>query len=108
MSNKWEDFIDNLIDNSGKLAKDDLKNLIKSAENDSEEFINAQGVKMERYLTQLATNAITKDEFEGYILDIKNLTEMQALKMSVAGKAKAQSLVNGISNLIINGLLKLI
>lgn len=92
----------------GTLAKDELKNLVKNAKADSEDFIKRQGAKLERYLNQLAAGQITKDQFEGYVRDIRDLTEMQALKMSVAGKASAQRLANGISNLIIDGLLALI
>jgi len=108
MNNIWEDYINNLKDESGKLAKDELKNLIISAKNDSEEFTKDQGIKLERYLNQLAANTITKAQFESYVLDIQRLTEMQALKMSVAAKARAQNLANGISSLMINGFLTLI
>jgi len=108
MGLKGEDFIDNLKDSAGKLAKDELKTLIKTAKNDSEDFIRRQGEKMEMYLIQLAEGEITKEQFEGYVLDIKDLTEMKALQMSVAAKVRAQSLAQGITNLVIDGLLKLI
>lgn len=104
----WEDFINNLKDEAGKLAKDELKDLINTAKTDSEDFIKRQGVKLERYLSQLAKDEITKDQFEGYVIDIRDLTEMQALKMRVVAKAHAQRLANGIENLIIDGLLGLI
>jgi hypothetical protein len=108
MNSIWEDFIDNLKDDAGKLAKNELKELVKNSKEDSEKFIKKQGEKMELYLNQLADGQITKKQFEGYILDIKDLTEMQALKMVVAAKARMQSLAKGIENLIINGLLDLI
>ena len=108
MGSKWEDFIDNLRDEAGKLAKDELKDLIKTAKDESEDFIKEQGQKLEIYLTQLASGQITKNQFEGYVLDIKELTEMKALQMSVAAKASAQRMVNGITDLIIDGLLMLI
>jgi len=105
---RWEDFIDNIEDSIGKLAKDELKNLIETTKSDSEDFIKRQGEKMEVYLTQLASGNITKEQFEGYIRDIQALIEMKALQMSVASKARAQSLAHGITNLIIDGLLKMI
>jgi hypothetical protein len=108
MSSIWEEFIDNLKDDSGKLAKNELKGLIKSAKDDSEEFLKEQGKKMERYLGQLANGEITKDQLEGYVLNIKDITEMKALQMSVAAKARAQRLATGITNLIVDGLLKLV
>ncbi|MEK7273676.1 MAG: hypothetical protein AAB296_08835 [Candidatus Desantisbacteria bacterium] len=105
---RWEDFIDNLKDDAGILAKDELKTLIKTVRNDSEDFIKKQGEKMERYLDQLAEGEITRAQFEGYVMDIKDLTEMQALKMSVAAKVRAQNLAQGMSDLVIKGLLTLI
>jgi hypothetical protein len=63
---------------------------------------------LDRYLNQLALSQMTKEQFEGYMRDIQDLTEMQALKMSVAAKARAQRLVQGVTDLIINGLLALI
>jgi hypothetical protein len=108
MGSNWESYIDNLKDNAGKLAKDELKGLIKTAKGDSEEFIKRQGEKMELYLSQLAAGQITKAQFEGYVIDIKDLTEMQALKMAVAAKARAQSLATGITNLVLDGLIAII
>lgn len=108
MPSNWETFIDNLKDGAGVLAKDELKNLVNTAKTDSDAFIKSQGQQLELYLSQLAAGQITKDQFEEYILDMKDLTEMEALKMSVAAKASAQRLVDGITNLVINGLLTLI
>lgn len=108
MVSKWEDFIDNLRDEAGKLAKDELKDLVKTAKEDSEEFIRRQGEKLELYLNQLAMGEITKEQFEGYILDIRDLSEMKVLEMSVEAKAKAQRLAMGIVDLILNGLISLL
>jgi hypothetical protein len=105
MSSKWEDFIDNLGNESAALLKDELRTLITTAKDDSQAFIQRQGEKLELYLNQLAEGSITKEQFEGYITDIKDLTRMQSLKMSVAGKASAQRIVKGITKLVINGLM---
>jgi len=107
MSSKWEEFIDNLKDSTGKLAKEELKTLIKTAKSDSEDFIRRQAEKIELYLIQLAEGEITKDQFEGYIQDIRDLTEMKALQMSVAAKVRAQNLAQGITNFVIHGLFKI-
>jgi hypothetical protein len=104
----WENLLNKLGTNAGDLLKGELNKFLQMAKTDSEDFIKRQGEKMELYLNQLAAGKITKDQFEGYINDIKDLTEMQALKMSVAAKARVQSLVKGITDLIINGLLTLI
>lgn len=108
MPSQWEAFIDNLIAGGKQIGKDELKTLISSTKRDANDFVRTQGEKLERYLNQLAAGQITKDEFEQSVKDLKQLTELEALRLQVAAKASAQRLVTGISELIINGLLKLI
>lgn len=90
------------------LAKEELKGLITSALDGSDAFVRKQAAKTERYLNQLATGKITKAQFEGYMKDIEDLTRMQALKLSVEAKARAQRLADGIQNLILDKMLKLL
>jgi hypothetical protein len=108
MSSSWEDFINSLKDDSLSLAKGELINLVKTTRDDSEEFLKRQGEKLELYLKQLAVGEITKKQFAGYVEDIKALTEMHALKMSVAAKARAQKLAWQIGDLILNKLVALL
>jgi hypothetical protein len=105
MSQKWEDFVEGFRDQSGKLLKEELSKLILSTKQDSEAFLQRQAEKLELYLNQLAQGVITKEQFEGYVTDIKDLTNMRSLQMSVAGKASAQRLVQGITELVIKGLM---
>jgi hypothetical protein len=108
MPKKWEKYIDGVKDDAGVLAKEELKKLVNATSNDSDQFIREQGQKMEKYLTQLAAGALTKDQFKWYIEDIKDLTEMKKLEMSVAAKASTQRIIAGINKLMIDGLLKLL
>jgi len=108
MTISWEEFITNLKDEAGALAKAELIDLVTGTRKDSNEFLKRQGRKLERYLKQLANGQITKEQLEGYMRDIKTLTETQALKMSVAAKARAQKLAQGIGELVLNKLLRLI
>ena len=85
-----------------------MEELINSAKKDSEAFIKRQGEKLELYLTQLAEGKITKREFEGYVIDIRDLARLQARKMKVRANARAQRLVKNIQQLILDSLLKLI
>lgn len=108
MPEQWEAFVDHLKDSAGLLAKEELKRLITDAKGDSSQFIQKQGMKLERYLNQLAAAEITKEAFEGYVEDLRALTEMQSLKMRVAAKASAQRFCKGIEETIFNGLLELL
>ncbi len=108
MAITWQEFIDSLKDEIGILAKEELRDLIKETKKDKNSFIKRQGEKLELYLSQLAEKKITKEQFKGYILDIIDLTRIQARKMKTRAKARAQRLVRNIRKLIINALLELI
>lgn len=104
----WKDFVNNLKDEAGSLAKSELIGLVTSTKADADEFVRKQAEKTERYLNQLASGEITKEDFVQNMKNIQRLTEMQLLKLSVAAKASAQRLSDGIQNLIIGKLLSLI
>ncbi len=108
MASVWEEFINKLKDELGILAKTELIELIRDTKKDKNAFIRRQGEKLELYLIQLADKKITRKQFEGYIVDIRDLTRMQSRKMRVRAKARAQRLVRNIQTLIIDSLLKLI
>jgi len=105
---KWDEFLINLADEAGTLAKTELIDLVKTSIADGDEFISKQGTKMRRYLQQLADGKITKSEFELYMEDLKNLLELEALRLAVAAKARAQRIADGIQSLVLDSLLKLI
>ena len=104
----WQEWLHSFGGELSNLAVGELKDLIETAKSDSEQFTKRQGEKVENYLNQLASHKITKEQFEGYMKDIKDLTEMKALQMEVEAKARAQRLADGIKNIIIEKLLKLI
>ncbi|MGA9406837.1 MAG: hypothetical protein WBW71_06870 [Bacteroidota bacterium] len=108
MAGDWKDFVNNLKDDAGSLAKSELTGLVRSVKADEDDFIRKQGEKTERYLNQLASGEITKEDFVQNMKNIQSLNEMQALKLSVAAKASAQRLTDGIQNLILDKLMNLI
>lgn len=89
-------------------CKDDLKRLVSGAKHDANEFVRKQGQKLERYLDLLGAGQISKEEFELWVKDLKTLTELRALELEVAAKASTQRLVAGITDLVINGLMKVV
>lgn len=108
MTEPWITFIDELKDEAGILAKNELKDLISDSLEDTEEFTRNQAQKIQRYLNQLALSQITKQQFEGYMVDTADLTRMHAVKMEVAAKVRAQRLADGVQNLILDRLLKVL
>ncbi len=108
MSSPWETFVDSLIAGGKQIAKNEMKSLVSVAKGDANKFIRSQGQKLERYLNLLGAGQISKEEFELLVKDLKTLTEMQALELDVAAKASAQRLAAGITDLMINGLMKVV
>lgn len=108
MSSPWETFVDSLIAGGKQIAKDEMKSLVSVAKGDANKFIRSQGQKLERYLNLLGAGQISNEEFELLVKDLKTLTEMRALELDVAAKASAQRLAAGITDLVINGLMKVV
>lgn len=108
MAVPWIAFLENLKDEAETLSKEELKGLILSGLADGDEFIRKQSEKIERCMNQLARGQVTRTEFENYIVDIEDLTRLQELKLQVEAKARAQRLGNGIRDLILDKMLKLI
>lgn len=106
--NDIERFLTNVGKGTSSLAKDEILSFYNWTVDQGGEFTKKQKAKVDRYLLQLALQEITKQEFVGYIADIKTLAEMELLKMEVAQKAAAQRLISGIQDLLIGNLLKLL
>lgn len=104
----WQAFIDGIKDGAGTLAKAELKKDITAARDDANAFISAQGLKVQLYLGQLATGGLTKDQFAMFIQDIKDLTQMKLDQDQIAAAASAQRLINGVLDVILDQVLKLI
>jgi hypothetical protein len=105
---KFTDFIDGLKDGSGKLAKDELKNLIATAKQNESDFVRLQATNIERWVVMLADQDLTPDGFKKLVRNIEVLKELDNIKLKVQAKAAAQRLADGIQDLVINGLFALI
>jgi hypothetical protein len=100
---KWQVLLSSQI---GILFTEELEDFIDSDKKDSEAFIKKQGEKLELYVVHSAEGKITKREFKGYVIDIKDLTRLRARKMSVRAKTMVLRLVKNIQRLILDRLLK--
>lgn len=108
MPSPWEIFVDSLIAGGKQIAKEEMKSLVRNAKFDANEFVRKQGQKLERYLNLLGAGEISKEEFGALVKDLKTLTEMRAVELDVAAKAGAERLAAGITDLVINGLMKVV
>lgn len=105
---KFTDFVDSIKDPAGKLAKTELKNLISSAKKDQSDFVRLQAENLERWTVMLADEEITPAGYKKLVRKMEVLTQLEVIKLKVMAKASAQRLADGVQNLVVNGLFKLI
>lgn len=105
---KFTDFIDGLVDDSKKLAKDELKKLVSDAKKDKSDFVRLQAENLERWTVMLADKDLTPVGYKKLVKKMEVLTQLEVIKLKVQAKASAQRLSDGIQSLIVEGLFKLI
>jgi hypothetical protein len=105
---KFTDFIDGLEDASGRLARAELKALIATAKKDSSHFVRLQAANLERWTVMLAEGDLTPRGYQLLVKKMEVLTQLEAMRLSVAAKASAQRLADGIRQLVVKQLFALI
>ena len=105
---KFTDFIDSIVDESGKLAKNELKQLIASAKKDKSDFVRLQAANFERWTIMLAGGDLTPKGYKLLVKKMEVLTQLEVIKLKVRAKASAQRLANGIQELVVKSLFALI
>lgn len=102
------EFLNSLVDESVDFARDELKALIRDAKSDNRTFIRHIGELTEEFIQLRALGEINNDEFKELMEDLLDLNKMQFHKLSVQAKTRAQRIVDGITDLVLNKLLSLI
>ena len=102
------DFIDGLVDESKKLAKDQLKELIASAKEDESDFIRLQAENIERWTVMLAQGDLTPKGYKKLVQKMEILAQLEVIKLKAQTKARAQLVADGIREQVVNGLFLLV
>ena len=105
---KIDDHLKEILGDAVSFAKEDLEDLIKKAKADSSEFIKNQGKSLERYIAALAKGDISKEEFEDLVKGLASLHKIEYHRLSAEVKARAQELSNKVTELVVDGLVKMI
>ena len=108
MSSSWVIFLDTVKSTKGFRQADDLKSLIEGAQTDPLGFLMVQGEMLEMYLEQIANKDIDIQEFEASVRAIRELIEIESLKMSPEDLERATGLMTGIETLILHSLLPIL
>ena len=75
------------------LAKEELNQLLLSANKDESEFVRLQAVNVEHWTVMLAAGQLTPAGFKRLVTNMDIFTELETIKLDVAAKASAQCLV---------------
>lgn len=105
---EFSNFIDSIVDEGGKLAKDELKTLISSAKKDKSDFVRLQAENFERWTIMLSEKDLTEKGYKKLVKQMEVLTQLEVIRLNVSAKASAQRLANGIQAMVVKGLFELI
>jgi hypothetical protein len=105
---KLSDFLDDLLAAGGKLAKDELLTLLKTARKDKSDFVRLQAENLERWTVMLAEGELSADGYRKLVRNMEVIAHLEVIKLKVQAKASAQRLASGIKDLVIGQLFKLI
>lgn len=105
---KFTDFVDGLADAGRALAKDELKRLVADAKKDQSDFVRLQAENLERWTVMLAEGELTPKGYKLLVQKMEVLTQLEVIKLKVQAKASAQRLADGIRDLVVKGLFRLI
>lgn len=101
-------FIDGLEDESGRLAKSELKRLIAEAKRDQSDFVRLQAENLERWTVMLSEGDLTPRGYKLLVRKMEVLTQLERIRLKVKAKASAQRLADGIRRYVIRQLFALI
>jgi len=105
---KFTDFIDGILDETGKLAKEEFKELISSSKKDTSDFVRLQAENLERWTIMLADEDLTSKGYKKLVKKMEVLTQLEKIKLKMSAKASAQRLANGINEIVVKGLFALL
>lgn len=100
--------INSLIPETVDFARDELKEVIGKAKFDNNILVRHIGELAEEYIQMRALDQLNNEEFVELMEDLIDLEKMQFHKISIEAKARAEKIVKGIRELVLNKLIALI
>ena len=105
---KFTNIIDGIVDEGGKLAKDELKNIISSSKKDKSDFVRLQAENFERLTVMFADGDLTAKGYKKLVKKMEVLNQLEVIKLKVRALASAQRLAGGIQDIVVKGMFSLI
>jgi hypothetical protein len=99
---KFEDFGKAVGDGVANIAKGDLKDFLKEAKDDTNQFLATTKEDLKTWTKQLADGDLSKDEFEFLVRGKDDLAEMHALTQAGIAAAQVQKFRDALIDLVID------
>jgi hypothetical protein len=96
----WKDKLKEIDKEAGSKIIDELDELLETLKSGGNVFLQQQTVKISGYLVQLSTGAITFDQLNFYLEDIKDLLIAEGLKASVETKVTIDQVIKAIATFL--------
>lgn len=91
-----------------ELAGGELQQFVENGLNDANIFLREEIVILDRYLGQIATAEITKEEFKGYVVDLHQNIMTHELVMKHASQERAGRMAERMERLVLQRLVDLL
>jgi hypothetical protein len=100
----FKDLLAVFVDNT----RQELQSIAADARKQGIALLTQKADDIERYTVLLASGKITKGEFEDLMRGLVSLDRIEFNKLSVDAKVRAQQVINGVGEVVIDGLLKMV
>jgi len=95
-------FVDDLMKEITDFLKGEVSDHLEQAKADAQAFVDASKDKLKKWFEELASEQLTKSEFEFLVKSQRDLAEMNALTQIGLAKARIDRIVNGIIQTVID------
>lgn len=102
-----DDALKCLKDNVPHLIKDQIKDLLTSAQNDADSVIKETGQKVTDWLFMLSEGKLSVDEFKDLLYSRDQLIRQYKNTLDIQVRAKVEKIALGLINLVLNGILNI-
>ena len=92
----------NVEDQTKALAQKQIKDYSQQALTDVKSSLEDAKADLQRWVEELATSKIDKDEFESLVQGQLDVGKMQALKQAGLAEVQIESFVNGVIDIVVN------
>lgn len=103
----FQDYADALKGGLQSLVSETLKTYSQQATADAQAFLDTQKASLDTWTQQLASGALSREDFSDLLQGVKDLAELVALKQAGLAAAKLDQFRTSLVNLLIDTAFKI-